>query len=353
MELIFLREQDLYVLDHAYATDDYEIVFDALVPQKSKFVINKTKLKAEIGDLLVTRQNNYFYVGVITSLKETDKNTINLEAMDYLSIFDVEVPLPTSFNGNIANFIIARINETFKTSGDAYQNISYLQFESEVNVQASLSYEADTKANLLDLVEEFSKTYGIRLSYELVITNGSFSNIKVKVVATKRGVNLRYNLSTITNLEIKDTNENSLNKIVFVPKSDNSSYRSRVTYYLYTDGTISTVNNLDRRNKKVKFKYDYYTDNDYPSLLTKATKELIDSSLKHSITFDFAFIANKVEFLDDLSVGTFVQFISKEKVYDTLISKVVYKGTLNKASITLGEYRVTLTDKLKLLDRRK
>ena len=26
MELIFLREQDLYVLDHAYATDDYEIV---------------------------------------------------------------------------------------------------------------------------------------------------------------------------------------------------------------------------------------------------------------------------------------------------------------------------------------
>jgi len=32
MQLIFLSEQDLSILDYGYATDEYEIVLDALVP---------------------------------------------------------------------------------------------------------------------------------------------------------------------------------------------------------------------------------------------------------------------------------------------------------------------------------
>ena len=35
----FLSEQDLSILDYGYATDEYEIVLDALAPQKSSFVI--------------------------------------------------------------------------------------------------------------------------------------------------------------------------------------------------------------------------------------------------------------------------------------------------------------------------
>ena len=51
MQLIFLNEQDLSVLDYAYATDDFDIILDALIPQKSKFTVNKQSLKAKIGDL--------------------------------------------------------------------------------------------------------------------------------------------------------------------------------------------------------------------------------------------------------------------------------------------------------------
>ena len=36
MQLIFLSEQDLSVLDYAYATDDFNIILDALVPQKEE-----------------------------------------------------------------------------------------------------------------------------------------------------------------------------------------------------------------------------------------------------------------------------------------------------------------------------
>ncbi len=353
MELIFLREQDLLVLDHALCTDDYEIVLDSLVPQKSKFTVSKQSLNAENSDYLVVRENNYFYIGIITSIKKDDNGSTKIETKDFLSAFDVEVPLPTTFSGNIANFLISRINENFKTSGDTYQNLSYLLLESEVNKTASLTYEADTKMNLLDLVEEFSKTYGIRLTYEMVVTNGVFTSIKVKVVEAKMGIVLRDNLGSVTNLVVNDTNENSLNKVIFVPKAENRTYRSRINYYLWTDGTVTTTNNLNKRNPKVKFSFEYFSDDDYPSLKTKATKLLIDSSLKHNITFNFSYQTNNVESLNDLKIGTFVEFITQDKVYETLVTKLKYKGSFSYAEITLGEYRGSLTDKLKLIDRRK
>lgn len=353
MELIFLREQDLLVLDHALCSDDFEIVLDSLVPQKSKFTISKSELNAENSDLLVARKDNYFYVGIITSIKKEENGSTKIETKDFLSILDVEAPLPTGFSGNIATFLTSRINESFKTSGDSYQNLSYLLVESDVYKEASLTYEADTKANLLDLIQEFSKTYGIRLAYEMVVIDGVFANIKLKIVEAKVGITLRDTLGSITKLVINDINENSLNKVVFLPKAENSTYRSRITYYLYTDGTISRTNNLSRRNPKVKFKYEYYGDNDYPNLLTKATKLLIDSSLKHNISFNFSFLTNKIENLNNLKIGTFVEFVSKDRVYDTLVTKLKYKGTFNVAEVTLGEYRDSLTDKLKLIDRRK
>ena len=89
MELIFLSEQDLTILDHAYATDDYDIIFDALVPQKSSFVVNKQVLNCGIGDLLITRDNGYGYVGIITAIEKDDKNRNKVKTKDFLSLFDV------------------------------------------------------------------------------------------------------------------------------------------------------------------------------------------------------------------------------------------------------------------------
>ena len=127
MELIFLSEQDLTILDHAYATDDYDIIFDALVPQKSSFVVNKQVLNCGIGDLLITRDNGYGYVGIITAIEKDDKNRNKVKTKDFLSLFDVDVPLPTSFSGNIAQFVVNLINNTYRYSGDSFQNISYLE----------------------------------------------------------------------------------------------------------------------------------------------------------------------------------------------------------------------------------
>ena len=81
MQLIFLNEQDFSVLDYGYATDDFDIILDALVPQKSKFTVNKRSLNAKVGDLLLVKENGYPYVGIITSIKSDDKNQTKVESL--------------------------------------------------------------------------------------------------------------------------------------------------------------------------------------------------------------------------------------------------------------------------------
>lgn len=352
MQLIFLNEQNLEVLDYAYATDDFDIILDALVPQKSKFTVNKQSLNAKVGDLLLVKDNGYPYVGIITSIKVDEKSQTKVETKDYLSLLDVDVPLPTTFNGNCAQFIVNLINYTFKYSGDTYQNVSYLETAVEIVKSCDLKYEADTKENILDLVEEFSKTYGIRLEYEVVLANGKFSKIKIKVVSAKIGITMKSTLGTITELNVNDTNEISLNKVYYIPKAENTQHTNQVIYYLTNDGQVVTTAPALKRIHKVKMKYEFYGDKDYDSLLSKATKSLVDSSLEHSITFNFSFITNQIDDLKNLKVGAIVIFITESKTYETIVSKMEYKGTFNVAKVTLGEYRLSLTDKLKLIDRR-
>ena len=352
MQLIFLNEQNFEVLDYAYATDDFDIILDALIPQKSKFTVNKQSLNAKIGDLLIVKDKGYPYVGIITSIKTDDKAQTKVETKDYLSLLDVDVPLPTTFNGNCAQFIVNLINNTFRYSGDTYQNVSYLETAVEIVKSCSLTYEADTKENILDLVEEFSKTYGIRLEYEVVLANGKFSKIKIKVVSAKIGITMKSSLGTITDLNVNDTNEVSLNKVYYIPKAENTQHTNQVIYYLTTDCQVVTTAPALKRIHKVKMKYEFYGDKDYDSLLSKATKSLVDSSLEHSIIFNFSFITNQIDDLKNLKVGAIVIFITESKTYETIVSKMEYKGTFNVAKVTLGEYRLSLTDKLKLFDRR-
>ena len=352
MQLIFLSEQDLSVLDYGYATDDFDIILDALVPQKSKFTVNKQSLKANVGDLLVVKENGYPYVGIITSIKTDDKLQTKVETKDYLSLFDVEVPLPTSFSGNSAQFIANLINNTFRYSGDSFQNVSYLETSVEVVKSCNLTYEADTKENILDLVEEFSKTYGIRLEYQVILSSGKFSKIRIRVVSAKVGVTMKSTLGGITNLNVNDTNEISLNKVYYIPKAENTQHTSQIVYYLTNDGQVVTTAPALKRIPKVKMKYEFFSDKDYDSLLTKATKALVDSSLEHTITFNFSFVTNQIEALQELKVGAIVRFITENKTYETIVSKMEFKGTFNIAKVTLGEYRLSLTDKLKLFDRR-
>ena len=55
MEVIFLDREDLSVLDFGYVEQEFNLIIDSVIPQKSTFSVNKLKIDAEVGDLVVIK----------------------------------------------------------------------------------------------------------------------------------------------------------------------------------------------------------------------------------------------------------------------------------------------------------
>ena len=352
MEVVFLDGLNLEIKDNAFCDTDYEIILDTVIPQKSKFTVNKVDINCEVGDLIYLKGIPFLYIGVITSLEKTEELTTTIQTKDFLSKFDIKVPVTSFTNKEIGTQLLNLIKENFYSTTDPHKKMSYLLFHNYNNILGSVTFDDDKLESIVDLNESWSKTFGARLGYELVLTNGKITNIRVVSKRITKGFSLRSNLGAISDLVINDSNEQDLNEIVFVPKKENTSHKDRISYCLLIDGTLSTNPLDENRPTKALFEYETYSDSDYDSLESKAKEKLIDSSLDHSITFKITTDNNTISPFRDFWLGDFANFISSNKVYETMVSQITFKETMEYASITLGEYRVKLTDKLKLLTRK-
>jgi hypothetical protein len=94
-----------------------------------------------------------------------------------------------------------------------------------------------------------------------------------------------------------------------------------------------------------------YTDNDFETLETRARSEMVTSKLDHNVTFTID-MKNKVFIpFRNIYLGDYVSFIHKGKIYESVITGITFKDSLNYAVVTLGEYRVKLTEKIQLLSK--
>lgn len=352
MEIIFLDGLNLKVKDNAFCDTDFEIVLDTVVPQKSKFCVNKANLNVSVGDLLYIKGIPFLYIGVITSLEVTDALTTDIQTKDFLSKFDIKVPVASFTNKEIGTEILNLIKANFYSTSDPHKKMKYLLFQNNNTVKGSVTFDDDKLESLVDLNESWSKQFNVRLGYELVISNGKISNIRVTSNKITKGFTLRGDLGAISNLVINDSNEQDLNEIIFVPKKDNVSHKNTIHYCLLNDGSITTNELDENRPEKALFEYETYSDDDYDNLLNKAKESLADSSMEHSITFDITTNNHTVSPFKKFWIGDYAYFIGKNKVYDTMITQIKFKETLEIAHVTLGEYRINLTDKLKLLTRK-
>ena len=82
-------------------------------------------------------------------------------------------------------------------------------------------------------------------------------------------------------MKITDTDQYSVNKVIFYPKKENETHKSIVNYYLLKDGTVTTNKNDPKRYENVNCSSSYYGDSDYDSLETKARSEMVSSSNDH------------------------------------------------------------------------
>lgn len=352
MEVIFLKRSDLTVLDYGFVDKDFQILIDSVIPQKSTFTINKRDINASVGDLLIIKKD-INYIGIINSLvADKEKYVTKVTTSDFISILDIKVKL-TSYSGNISVYLTNLITKAYINSGDSYQNLKYLSIARDyASATGNLTYEADTIDSISSVVATLNKAYSIGITYTLKYDNGVISGIELHIKECTRGMVLKSNFKGITDLVISDSNEQSTNKVIFEPSDENVTYRKTISYYLLTDGTISTNTSDSKRYLSVSSTTKVYKDADYASLSTTAQSEMLSSSLEHSITFNLM-MNNKVAVpFVDLNVGDFIEFITPTKTYETMVTQIIFKNNLYQAGITLGEYRVSLTDKLKLLSKK-
>lgn len=351
MELVVLDSQNLKVKDYALINKDFEIIVDSVIYQKSTFNVNRKSINAQMGDIVYVRGLPFLYLGIIESIT-SEELTTKLEVNDFSSMFDISVPV-TSYSGDLCIFLMNLIKKAFSSTGDPYQNKSYLNVRKSLTINGSLTYDGTELVSITEISEMLAKRYGIRFSYDLDIDyNGIIQGINVDIVGVTRGLKMRYNLPNITDLEIVDSNKQGSNKIIFYPKSDNVTNKSTVTYYLYTDGTIGTSSTSSKRYKNVKSISQLYSDNEYSSLYTKATSELLKSNLEHNIEFNIDMNNKIIVPFKNLCLGDFVEFVYKNKTYSTMVTQLALKGNVYECKVTLGEHRIKLTDKIKLLERK-
>ena len=350
MKLIFLDRITLKYKDNAYVSSELEIVLDSVVKQKSNFTVNKEAIKASVGDIVVLKEGKLSYIGIVQAITLNDDKTSKVQLNDFKEIFNIKVPV-SSFTGNVCKFLADTIKKAFVSNSDSKQNLKYLTVTTNSDIEGSFNYGADTLMNIEDLMETITKTYGVVIKYQVNFIRGRFSNIEIIIEEEETHiVKLRHDLKAISNLKIKESEENVVNKCIFYPKEENEEHKKEVEYYLLTDGSITTNKDDDRRFPYVNVESEFYSDSDFEKLESKAKEKLIKSSNDHQITFDLDVTNNVFVPLGNIFIGYFVEFYAPKRTYTTMLTQIKYKNTFASCTLTLGEQRTSLTDKIKMMN---
>ncbi len=350
MKLIFLDRGTLTYKDNAYVSNEFEIIIDSVVKQKSNFVANKETINASVGDIVVLKEGELSYIGILQSITQNKDKTSKIQLNDFKEIFNIEVPI-SSFSGDICLLLANTIKKAFIENSDDKQNLKYLRIKQLSSVEGNLNYNDDTLIKIEDLIEMVSKTYGIILHYKVKFLRGRFVNIEIIIQEESHLVKLRHDFKAISNLTIKESEDNTVNKCIFYPKADNETHKDERCFYLLKDGTISEDKESENRFNYVNVYSAFYADNEYENLITKAQEKMINSSQDHQITFELDG-TNKIFIpLANIFVGYFIEFYAPKRTYMTMLTQIKYKNTFSSCTLTLGEQRNSLTDKIKMLSK--
>lgn len=347
MEVIILNRSDFSYKDHAYVSE-FDISLDMVVTQKSTFKVNKQSIDAKIGDYVYIKDDG-IYFGILENI-EDEKTHLILACVDFKELFKIEVVVE-SFNGVIANYLENVIRKTYLQNSDTYQNLPYLSISKETSRNGSFSFDADKVMTIYELLELSSKMYGIYIKHEVVILNGKFTGIQIRIVNVTSGFKIKADHLKLEDLVINDSSKENVNKVIYYPKQSNLYFKDTITYYLLTDGNISSDPNHTLRHPKVYVKVQTYSDNDYLELETKVLSLLNVSKTDHQISFTIQKKNQGLDVLKHLEIGEYVAFIYKGRTYDSLVTGMKYQNSLDVCSITLGEYRMNLTEKLQILSK--
>lgn len=350
MQLIFLNRNTLAYKDFAPIQPDFEIVLDMVVSQKSTFTLNKSSVNAAVGDVAILKHGSFSYIGILEEIIDEDNGTLKIHCQDFKELFNIKVPIET-YSGDLCALLASKIRQAFVENEDTRQCLNYLDVSVNSSVSGKLAYDDDSLINIDDLIELLLKSYNIIVKYKVGFIRGRFASINIIIEEVSKATKLRSDFKEIRDLSISDSDANSTNKITFYPKKENEAHKAAISYYLLKDGSISGDKDAEGRYEYVNSTAEYYSDDDYESLGTKAQSSLCSAISDHEITFALSVDNNVFVPLVNVFLGFYIQFYAPNKTYDTLLTQIKYKKNFDVCYLTLGEQRTSLTDKIKLMKK--
>ena len=245
MELIILDRKSFAIKDHVSFSDNFEIKLDLVISQKSSIKLSAVKINGSIRDYIFIKSTSFEYLGMIESIDDEVDGLI-LGTTEFRETFDREVKV-ASFSGIIANYLELIIRNIFVVNSDNKENLSFLSISKETSKLGDLTFEADKVMTITEIIELISKSYGVNLKEEVVISNGQIVGVLLRIVNVSQGMKLKGDTLGAVDLAVNESSETSTNKVTFYPKEENTSHTDIKTYYLLTDGSITENPNHELR----------------------------------------------------------------------------------------------------------
>lgn len=336
--LYILSKENLEIKDITQSIS-HEINLNINVNGKSLFVVAEIP-NAVNGDYVICGD----YQGVIINVEtEKDKTTTTIHADEMEGLFDRKCILTQEeiLRTSVEQFINSQILEHFVWSDDWYINIPYLVHVplSDTPDFARVPTE-DGIYNLRTFIGNMLEKYGIKLDFSF---DGGLEGDRLLYILIKKR-----DLSTLeidANIEdVISFDENyavdTIAKVTVLSKESGNKF----DYFLLTDRTTTTDrNNLNRASGKIEM-VACETDEEAEST---ALNEFRSNRYNHNIELTLS-KDSKVYNEKDFIVGRKLRIKTKDnKIYDTFISKVNKRSNSSIYTVTCGNMKVTLIDKLK------
>lgn len=336
--LYIISKDDLRIKDTLQSNSD-EISLNINLTGNSVFSVVKNP-NADKGDFIIQKESEISFQGVISNVETVKENMIyKINSTEIDNVFDRKIVLTNETliaSTGIEDFILQTIQDNFTNSSDELLNIGYINLNVLTHTKVNASVDTEQGIyNFRTYLGNVKETYGIFLDYEFTDTNLNITISKKNMPVFNVDATIE---DVITYEEVYSVD--AIAKVTVLATATNTVYN----FFLLTDKTITTNSTNVNRAKGTIEAVTCEADAD---AYQKAVDTFKGNSYQHNISLTITKIS-KVYSLNDFVVGRSLKIKTSDNgIYETFVSEISKKSESNIYTVTCGNMKVTLLEKLK------
>lgn len=354
--------RDSFALRDVFSISDYEVVLDSEYDGKSQMTLYRQPVASE-NDFLILHDSRIQYQGIIDSVEHVDGGAAyTITVLEMPRLFDQKALLSNEglLRIGIEDFIADQITENFISNPDEMANLPYL------NVVVKTHTPVDAKVPAENGIYNLCTYIGNALTNYKVFIDFEFTRDALTVILEKRaqgklnvdtGVSEIQNVSEIcevkaltkltvlwrkeTRIEVETVDENG--ETTLDTKTEVSESIRR--FFLKINKTI-TENMEDPDRAKGASDVIFSSAETEAAMIQEARNQFASNSYQHKISFDLAPTAKLIK-PEDLYIGHACEVKTESGIKDSFLSRISYSSKHASISVSLGNMKVGLIEKLK------